>query len=726
VLIMALGFRGKKEPPEAPPVATEAADPQGKPLAPPTSRLRADAPIRKAAEDRLGRKRLAQLIAEEVATAPVESGFVTALTGPWGDGKTSVLNLVEERLNKQAECVVVKFNPWLFADTEALVVRFFAELGAELKVRAGLSPLATQLMSYGQALLPLTSLLGPYGVPIAAVLKGGKNLAELAPSDLKDKKAKVEEELRKAKRRIVVIVDDLDRLQHQEIRDVIRLVKLVGDLPYVTYVLAFERTRVERALGDDRAPDHEADGRDYLEKVVQLIHELPVIPSQTLQQLLVEDLNNAIEDLPARDLDEQRWHQLLGLGIRLFINNLRDVRRYVNSVPAMLRILGREIALEDLLALEALRLFEPRVHAAIGESVAFFTGGGAGTTRSIFGPSEDAKAADQERADRILGLATRSKEATQDLLSLLFPATADFFGGPKISDREAQKRREVSDETVLRGYLHTVLQEDAVSVETIDDVLGHLGDEDYLRVTLESLSGAQLLDLVDRLANHGEDFKAEDVEVAAKVFLAQQPRLQDRATGIFTLPGRWSLHRLIHFLVAAVPAAAQANLIERLYEEAATNSQRWWLLSWFGTYPQREKRNQEEELLNESKTEELGRDLRERIRQQSPAGLAAEEDLFMLLYAARDSDEAAAEQLLSDDSLMLEALRRSVQPVQTMGIEGYVISEETRFNQENFDRLVSRDYLVQRVEALLAATPTDSPDRSVLEVASDWLKRSNE
>lgn len=51
------------------------------------------------------------------------------------------------------------------------------------------------------------------------------------------------EKLQKAGSRIVVFLDDFDRLTAPEVREVVRLVKLVGDLPFVTYVLAYDQTR---------------------------------------------------------------------------------------------------------------------------------------------------------------------------------------------------------------------------------------------------------------------------------------------------------------------------------------------------------------------------------------------------------------------------------------------------------------------------------------------------
>ena len=56
----------------------------------------ADRPVECREQDRLGRRSLAEAIAEQVCVIPVEHGFTIAVVGEWGSGKTSVLNMVAE------------------------------------------------------------------------------------------------------------------------------------------------------------------------------------------------------------------------------------------------------------------------------------------------------------------------------------------------------------------------------------------------------------------------------------------------------------------------------------------------------------------------------------------------------------------------------------------------------------------------------------------------------
>ena len=59
-----------------------------------------------------------------------------------------------------------------------------------------------------------------------------------------------------------------------EIRDIFKLVRLTANFPNIIYIVAFDRNRVEKALAEQGLP-----GRDYLEKILQVAFDLPVVPS---------------------------------------------------------------------------------------------------------------------------------------------------------------------------------------------------------------------------------------------------------------------------------------------------------------------------------------------------------------------------------------------------------------------------------------------------------------
>lgn len=241
-------------------------------------KVTADNPITKSEDDALGRTKPARSFAEQVLALDSTEGVVVGVLGPWGSGKTSFVNLARERL-KDAGVTVLEFNPWMFSGADQLVQAFFVELSAQLKLRRDLAEIGKLVEDYGETFSGLAwlPLVGPW---IERGLAASKILAKLLQrkkEGVRGRQLKVRDALSKLPNPIVVILDDIDRLTTPEIRDVFKLVRLTANFPQVIYLLAFDRIRVEQALGEQGIP-----GRDYLEKILQIGVDLPAVPADVL------------------------------------------------------------------------------------------------------------------------------------------------------------------------------------------------------------------------------------------------------------------------------------------------------------------------------------------------------------------------------------------------------------------------------------------------------------
>jgi len=665
--------------------------------------LSSDQPIKGPGEDVLDRGPLVEILKDEIQAAPTSDGFVMALTAPWGEGKTSVLNLIARKMGDEA--VVIRFNPWLFSDTEALVVRFFSELGAQVQKDQSLRRVGKRLLSYGQTVAPLTSIvLGP------AANVAGQSLAALAAVESRsvlDEREKLKDALLQRERRLLVLIDDIDRLHPNEILDVFRLVKLVGDLPYVTYLLAFDRPYVEDALGKER----QVGGRSYLEKVVQVSFDLPAIRPTEIQAVLLEKLNAVVEPLDHLAVNQERWSDLLGRGIAPFFRNLRDVARYVSGVSTRVRLLGREVALEDILALETLRVFEPQVHQLLPNLVEALT-----KQRSeLFVNEEAAKERDREQLDHLVAQASDDRQTqVKCLLSLLFPqAFESLFGGSDPNSGEARASRRVAYAPALRAYLHASIDPGSASFATVTESIEAFGEPEKLRALLNGLDTNQLQDLVERLP----DFKAriDPTLVLAGVpeLLRLQRRMSDEWEGLKPAPQIF-LKRAIFQTLGRLPEGDdRENAIRHAYEIAELDSERYSLIVWFGSHPERERRQPDVELVSEAVTRELEEDLRSRLQSRKLSELMAEDDFAWLVLHAFGNDAEGRRKLdeLADEDAALALLRTCV----AMSMEGHSL-----FNLQKAERYFERAALQRRVDEL-GGTNLTAADREILEMAKEAM-----
>lgn len=151
-----------------------------------------------------------------------------------------------------------------------------------------------------------------------------------------------------------------------EICAIFQLVKSIADFPNTTYLLSYDRNVVINALNNI----HEGNGDKYLEKIVQIPLEVPLINKKYLQKLLFEEIEFVIEDTR---FDERIWGNVYFNGLRFFFNNIRHVNRYINVFKVNYPLIKDNINLINFLAITCIQVFVPNIYDEIRDNKDFFT-----------------------------------------------------------------------------------------------------------------------------------------------------------------------------------------------------------------------------------------------------------------------------------------------------------------------------------------------------------------
>jgi predicted KAP-like P-loop ATPase len=313
----------------------------------------ADRPLVDPGEDVLGYAPFAKQLAHTLLRNSPADGFVIAIYGAWGTGKSTALNFVVHYMEEDADAdapIIVRFNPWWFAGSEDLTRRFFAQF--ESAVFAG----RAKKRKLKSAFAKFASAVGE--VPYAPVQATGKLAAAAVRAtavDVVKLKEELSGELAKEALRIVVIMDDIDRLVADEVRQLFRLIKAVADFPNVTYLLAFDRQVAANALGEV----HEGRGEAYLEKIVQAPFVLPPPDRTQLQSLLLTRIGEVLGEIPDAQFDQVYWGNVFMDAVDPFVRKPRDIVRLVNALTVTFPAVKGEVNVVDFVALETLRVFCP-------------------------------------------------------------------------------------------------------------------------------------------------------------------------------------------------------------------------------------------------------------------------------------------------------------------------------------------------------------------------------
>lgn len=446
-----------------------------------------DGPVHTEAEDEFGRYPFARALAESIASQRDDDCMVIGLYAPWGAGKTSVLNFLESELKADSRLILLRFNPWRYPTEEELLRQFYDSFARALK--KAVLRLDKRLAGLVSRFLKLTGDVAE--VPSVRVGKVAKALAAMARDHsqitIDEAKARVQEFLDGNRRRVVVLVDDLDRLEPSEAHAMLRLVRLNADFPRTTYVIAADADMVAEALsqrfnsGLTDSGDVKS-GRSFLEKIVQVPLHLPPCDPTAIRLVFERGLNEAFVSANVTLEGESRGR--LSTGVIKFLwpdlTTPRMVKRFVNAVRFHLLVTSGEVNAVDLLLLEGIRLLYPEIYPSLTVSRALLLGG---EEDAIHYDPGDTREVRQNRLEQLLkSIPGDRRERAKGLLALLFPhvrSLVEDYVAPDQPDPEwIHARRVCTHEYFARHFASGVPRND-IGDRAVDDFARFLVSEDF-------------------------------------------------------------------------------------------------------------------------------------------------------------------------------------------------------------------------------------------------------
>ncbi|MDP2834740.1 MAG: P-loop NTPase fold protein [Pseudomonadota bacterium] len=344
--------------------------------------------------DAFNRRSFAQNLAHSVASPyHAAGGLVVAIDGAWGSGKSTLLGWVKEELQAiEPAPVVLDFNPWRISGLDALIETFLIELAARLDVSLPGKDAAKgieagkrivdylRLLRHLKHLKYVPGLVGQIAGAVAGVAEqatkaGDELVADLRQSLEKSKgvegaKAAVEQALDALGQSVVVILDDLDRLNREEIRTVFQLIKSVADFRHVTYLLAFDAGQVARALSETGD-----EGSAYLEKIVQVSYRIPPMFPWQATRFADATLKQVLRDIERELLpfEAALWDEAIGLAAAL-AKHPRHIVRLSNHLRLSWQATKGAVNACDVLVFEAMAQAFPELARVVRENPDEFTG----------------------------------------------------------------------------------------------------------------------------------------------------------------------------------------------------------------------------------------------------------------------------------------------------------------------------------------------------------------
>lgn len=676
-------------------------------------------PIRNSSFDTLNRTEEAHNFVNELREMDLSEGNVVALTGPWGSGKTSFINLMRESFESDPGFPVLDFNPWLFSGTEQLIESFFVEIAAELRIKAPrFQAIAEKLDKYGQLFSSLSFIpvIGTFFDSFGKSAKALNKYQEDRKKGVGARRKELSEALREISTPLIVVIDDIDRLETKEVREIFKLVRLTASFPNVVYLLAFDRKRVEEALSESGVP-----GRDYLEKIVQISVEIPSLPRQSIFRELTKSLDEAFSSLgEIKPFNQAEWQDTLPEIILPLIKNIRDVKRYVAATRITVSALKGKIDLGDILGLEAIRIFMPDVMAAISQARTALT-----RTASFYGSHEYEKEESVNLIKSMLESSERNTKVTENTIFRLFPAGSRHLqaGGSSYgADWQGiwLRGRKVAHIEVLNLYLERVLSNKLATFNYAEKAFSLLADEKAFSSYMNEIGNDKREDVIGALEIWEGEYPADSIGPAITVLLNLLPTLPERNTGnIYSLNPYTTVTRVVIRMLKTISTNDAEEAIEDCWERVESIGSRLKLIQ-IASYRQ----DSEKQLTSSDFTNNYKIKLSLELKEASTAELSRERNLLHVVAAIKDWGRIETEDLASirdDAELIATILESAVSEVLSQGLNNRAIHKEYRLHWESLIKVFeSEEGLHMAAEKIATRTHKSEVLKKALELVEKY------
>lgn len=570
-------------------------------------------------KDRLGYASFAEHLADSICKMTVTEGFVIAVYGSWSSGKSTLLNFVVHYLQQkpdEEQPIIVPFNPWLFTGNQDITRRFFDQLQSVLtSVKYVPRGLRERIADFAKVISEIPLPYAQAGRAVATLF----NDQEKEASELKED---VEDTVVQQQRRIVVVIDDIDRLPSEDIKQLFRIFKAIPNFTNVVYLLVFDKEVVTKALSETKEASPEA----YFEKVIQLAFELPSPDKTSLRRLLFEKLDGVLAETPkdasdtAVPLTERTvssggkpsselssetptpvasveepsdstdfatdslfnsgnpptaplqlfeptyWGNVYFQGIDRFITNLRDIVRLIETLTVTYPVVKGEVNPVDFIALESLRVFYPMVYNIIVKNKNAFIG-------------EVNSSADQLKHFHnswLAQLQDEDKEPVKKVLMQLFPKL-EFVWGNSSNDgkQELEWRNQlrVCCPEIFPVYFRLTLSEADLSKNQIKDILALACDAKGFGEKLIELANqirpdgtTQVREFLERLEDYTQEIPKNCISSIVEAFFEVGEHLlppEDEPNSRFDFGNEIRIRRIISHLLYRLDEPARFEVLKK-------------------------------------------------------------------------------------------------------------------------------------------------------------------
>ena len=329
-----------------------------------------DEEITDPSEDFLNIDRFAKHLAHTISINNFNH-LTIGIIGSWGSGKSSLINLTLKPLEK--EFIIIRFDPWFISNQNNLYLQFFKSIidafkKEEIKKE---NIFESKIKSKRKLFDKQNSTLENYfnyikdssdelKINISEYILNSDNLKSY--NSLEFHKKQCENYFKEFNSKVIIIIDNIDRLRSDEIVQIFTLVKSLADFKQFIYILSFDKEIVSKALKDMNFED-----KKYLDKIVQIPIIVPKISESKIDEMIMAKIEPIYKNHLEKFNSNYQFNKIIDF-LKLFIKDIRDLKRYKNILMFYIDAFAYDLNIDDFFLILAIQLFNYELYLKIKEN----------------------------------------------------------------------------------------------------------------------------------------------------------------------------------------------------------------------------------------------------------------------------------------------------------------------------------------------------------------------
>ena len=252
----------------------------------------------------------------------------------------------------------ISFNPWKCTDKVQIVSQFFTLM--RKKIHGHDKPLKNAIQMYRD--IVLNADIHPSLTLLAKILPECKE-----EETLESLKNKIEKAISaEGAKPFAIFIDDLDRLEGDELFEVLRLIRVTANFRNMVFVVAYDREYICNVLNQSKNIER---AEEYIQKIFHLEVSLPKFEEETLFDVFMEEFSRIY---PLEEKYEVRFRSSIlqlcnsaEVSFTDFIPNFRQARRFANIFALNLKAIlshTEDFIVRDFFGIELIHFAFPDVH----------------------------------------------------------------------------------------------------------------------------------------------------------------------------------------------------------------------------------------------------------------------------------------------------------------------------------------------------------------------------